>query len=98
MSRTEPPEKCPVAVICWVSPRARVTGSGSTSIELRVSFVTVRKVTPDPRGRVAESVVVPEFTPVTRPSDPAEFEIVAALVFEDDHRTWVVRLLLEPSL
>jgi hypothetical protein len=38
----DPAEKVPVAVICCFSPLASVEGSGSSSIELRTSFVTVR--------------------------------------------------------
>jgi len=75
-----------------------VTDAGSTTIEFRTSFVTVSNVVPHPPGNVAESVVVPSARPVTRPSVPAEFEIVATLGFEEDHRTCEFKLRLDPSL
>ena len=45
-----------------------------------------------------ESVVVPVARPVTRPSVPAEFEIVATLGCEEDHRTSEFMLRDDPSL
>jgi hypothetical protein len=97
-SSTEPPEKEPVAVIDCVPPTTSATDAGATVIELRTSFVTVRNVVPLPPGIVAESVAVPGATLVTRPSVPAEFEIVAAAGFEEDHRTCEFRFRLDPSL
>src|SRR6187397_381070 len=58
-SKTDPPEKYPVAVTCRVPPMTTVTDAGSTTIEFKISGVTVSDVVPDAAGRVAVTVVVP---------------------------------------
>ena len=83
---------------CWVVPFARVGSAGVTSIETRVAAVTVRVVEPEINPEVAAIVVTPSALALASPSDPPAFEIVAALSFEDDQVTVVVRSWVEASV
>jgi hypothetical protein len=87
MSRMDPPEKSPVAVICCVPLRGRSTVGGATVIEVSVSFVTVSTVVAETPPSAAVSVVVPGDTAVARPAELIEFETVALVVSEDDQTT-----------
>jgi hypothetical protein len=72
------------------------TGAGGDTGD--VTGVTVSTAAPESSeaGSVAVIVVAPSATPVARPSEPGEFEIVAVLGKDEDHvtesvRSWVLR-------
>ena len=57
----------PVAIICWVKPRASVKLVGDRVMDCRVGVVTVTMAVPDTRFRLAVMVAVPPLMAVTRP-------------------------------
>lgn len=92
-----PFEKVPVAVNCWVVPRAIFGVLGVTAIEVRVADVTVRvklfeTILPD----AAVIVVEPLPTAVASPLAPPALLTVATAVFEEFQVTNLVisRVLL----
>ena len=67
ISGVEPSEYVPVAVNCWVLPRAIVGLSGVTTIESSTASVTVSEAVPLTPARVAVMVVVPGIRVVAKP-------------------------------
>jgi hypothetical protein len=84
-------ENVPVAVNCSVSPTGRLVFAGVTAIDLRTAAPTVSTVEPLMLPSVALMVEVPFATPVARPCDPAELEMVATEVVADAQVTWLVK-------
>ena len=88
----------PVAVNCCVRPAATDGFVGVTCIDTSVAAVTVSVVEPVTPASVALIVVVPTFSAVARPCEPAAFEIVAIVTTDDAHVTCVVRFCVVASL
>jgi hypothetical protein len=81
-------ENVPVALNCKVEPTATEEFAGVMAMETSVAAVTLRPVDPVTEPCFAEIVVdCPEVTPVANPFAP----IVAAVAFEEDHVTELVR-------
>ncbi len=89
-----PSLKLPVAVICWVAPTGIEAFEGVIVMDTNVGCVTVNNVEPLTDPDVAAMVDDPTAAPLARP----EPEIVAAVMFVDDHATVVVRFFVLPSL
>jgi hypothetical protein len=93
-------EYVPVAMNCWLRPRALELLAGVIAIDTRAAEVTVKlvlPVTPVP-GCVAEMVVLPLETLVASPLLPSALLIVATLVAPEDHVTALVRSCTELSV
>ena len=82
----------------WIlKVRATEGFAGVTVIELRVAAVTVSAVEPEVVPSVALMVVDPAATVVALPCEPATLEMVATVVADEDHVTWVVTSCTVPS-
>ena len=79
----EPSVKVPVAVNCWLVPRAIEGLAGVTAIETRVAGVTVSVVVPLTEPEVAVIVVVPVPVLVARPKVGEESLTVATFSAEE---------------
>jgi hypothetical protein len=84
-------EKVPVAVNCWVVPRAMLGMVGVTAMETRIAGVTVRVVEPEMPPDVAVTVDVPTATVVALPLVAAALLMVATDVTDELQVTKVVR-------
>ena len=83
-------EKVPVAVNCWVVPKATTVYVGVTAIDTSVGL-TVRVVEPEMLPDVAVIIVVPGDTDDAFPLEPDVLLIVATDTFDELHVTDVVR-------
>ena len=88
----------PVATNAIVVPLAADGSGGVTWIDTSVAAVTVSVVEPVLPPNVARIVVDPMASADARPCEPAAFEIVATVVFDDDHVACAVRFCVVPSL
>jgi len=85
----------PMAVYCVVDPFVMIADSGVTEMDSSATGVTNNVVESDTPPKVALMEVVPAFTEVASPFEPAELLTVAAPVLEelqatDDVRSWTV--------
>ncbi len=83
----------PVAINCWVLPRAMLGFGGVTAIDVSTAGVTLSvavglDVTPE---NTAEMAVDPSLTEVASPFEPEALLMEATAVFEDDQVAHVVR-------
>ena len=92
-----PSEYVPVAVNCWVVPRAMLGLVGVTAIDLSVAAVTVRVVDPDIDPDVAVIVVEPVAAGVANPFEPTALLMVATPVLDELQVVVVVRFWVLPS-
>jgi hypothetical protein len=93
-----PSEKVPVAVNCWLVPRAIVGFVGVTSTATRTALDTVSVVDPLTPERVAERSVSPRPTECARPWLPGSFETVDAAGAEESQVTCPVTSCVVPSV
>ena len=93
-----PSVNVPVAVNCWLVPRAIAELVGVTAIVTSTAGPTVSVVEPLSPPQVLVIVEVPGVRLVTRPTLPALLLIVATAVFEELQAAEVVRSWVEPSL
>ena len=92
-SCVDPSEYVAVAVNCWLMPMASVKSTGVMEIEEIVGAVTVKVVDPVIPPMLAETLLEPGATAVTKPLTST----VATAVEADFHVTRDVRSLLLPS-
>lgn len=97
MSELEPSEKMPVAIYCWVTPKAKLEFVAETLIDANDADVTVTVLVPVITPNVAVMTEVPVVNVVTRPRDPATLLIVATAVVPDDQVTSLLISLVEES-
>jgi hypothetical protein len=88
----------PVAVNCWVVPRAIVEFKGDRAIEDNAAAFTVSVVEPVTDPSVAVIVVCPLPTLVASPLVPAALLMVATAGELEDHATVVVIFCVLPSV
>ena len=98
MSCVELSENTPVAVNCRVNPFATTAAGGVTSIDTSVAAVTVNVVVPVTLPLVADTVVLPTLSAVTRPFEPAALLTAATVLADDAQVTWPVRSRVELSV
>jgi hypothetical protein len=89
----DPSDNVPVAVNCSVSPTARLVLAGVTAIDWSAAAVIVRPVDPEMVPSVAEIVTGPGATAVASPA----LLIVAQVVSDEAHVTWLVKFSVDPS-
>ena len=87
----EPSEYVPVAVNCWVVPRAMLGLVGVIATETSVAGFTVSVVDPDSEPDVAVIVVEPVATGVTSPAEPVVLLMPAIDDADELHATSAVR-------
>lgn len=92
-----PSEKVPVAVNCWVVPRAILRLVGVTAMDTSEAAVTVRVVVPEIVPDVAVIVVEPVAAGVANPCEPAALLMAATPVLDELHAAAVVRFWVLPS-
>jgi hypothetical protein len=90
-------EKVPVAVNCWVLPRATSGLAGVIIIDVNSAAVTVKV----PEGDVCRSYVAvikdsPTAMPVVSPLDPESLLIDATLAFDEVQVAYDVRFCVSP--
>jgi hypothetical protein len=92
-----PSSKVPVAVNCWLVPKAMLGLVGVTAMETSAAGVTVKVVLPVIPLELAVIVVAPGVSDVAKPMDPAELSIVAIDVEDELQLTRVVTSFVVPS-
>jgi hypothetical protein len=86
-------ENFPVAVNCWVRPRAILWLAGVTVIDVRTAGVTVSVAAGDEatESNIAEMTVEPSATAVASPCDRGALLMVATAVLDEVHVAHVVK-------